>query len=238
MQNTDTKKQLHGPSTIEVEGKVYDRFHVHTHLIHIKEPLDPIFINLVKPRMQKGDWIAMSEKFLTISQGRVVHESAVKPRLLAKLIVKGVKKYEHDIGYSHPRKMQVAINQAGPVRMFFAALIGFTTRILLGRHGDFYRIAGNRISEIDGFNPHAIPPFNEFAMLGPENPRKNAQEIEDKFGIPTVIIDGNYINVEVLGMSSKVQVTKTEARLILLDNPMGQDDELTPIVIIRKVKEN
>ncbi len=220
---------------IVVDKKEYLRYPVQTHLIHIKESLDPIFKDLVKPHVKDGDWIAISEKFLTISQGRVIHESTINPGWLAKLIVKGVKKYPHDIGYSHPRKMQVAINQAGWLRMFFAMVIGGFTR-LLGRHGDFYRIAGNRISEIDGFNPHAIPPFNEFAMLGPADPPKDAQDIEDKFDIPTVIIDGNNINVEVLGMSSKVSVDEELAREVLLDNPMGQGDELTPIIIVREGK--
>jgi len=218
---------------ITVEGKKYSRLPIKSHLIHIKEDISPILENSVKPNMQKGDWIAISEKYITISQGRVVHRSAVKPGWLAKFIVLGVKKYPDDIGFAEPYKMQVAIWQAGWWRMFFAMIFGAITRVL-GRHGDFYRIAGNRISEIDGFNPHAIPPFNEFAMLGPANPPKDAQDIEDKYGIPTVIIDGNNINVEVLGVSKGVPVSKELARLILLDNPMGQNDEMTPIVIVRE----
>ncbi|MBD3329258.1 hypothetical protein GF357_02075 [Candidatus Dojkabacteria bacterium] len=221
------------PIPITIRNIAYNRYPVKTHLIHIKEPLEPLIKKYVAPKIKKGDWIAISEKFLTISQGRVIHESTVRPGLLAKLIVKGVKKYPEDIGYSHPRKMQVAINQAGWLRMFVAMIIGGITR-LLGRHGDFYRIAGNRISEIDGFNPHAIPPFNEFAMLGPNDPPEDAQEIENQFNIPTVIIDGNNINVEVLGMSKNVPVDKELAREILLDNPMGQGEELTPIIIVRK----
>jgi hypothetical protein len=49
-----------------------------------------------------------------------------------------------------------------------------------------------------------------------------------------VIIDGNNINVEVLGMSADMPVDKAEARLILLDNPMGQSDELTPFVVVHR----
>lgn len=218
---------------IVIDGVKYERIPVKTHLIHIKESIDPILRDKVQPLVKDGDWIAISEKFLTISQGRVIHESAVKPSLLAKIVVKGVKKYPNDIGYSHPRKMQVAINQAGALRIVFAMIIGGLTR-LTGRHGDFYRIAGNRISEIDGFNPSAIYPFNEYAMLGPNNPKEDAQKIEDSFNAPTVIIDGNNINVEILGMSKGVPVSKELARQILLDNPMGQGEELTPIIIIRK----
>lgn len=218
---------------IQVDQKTYKRIPVKTHLISIKEPLDKIFENDVKPQIKPGDFIAISEKVVTISQGRVVHISVVKPTMLAKLLVKGVKKYENDIGYSLPSKMQVAIWQAGYFRTLFAAIIGTLSR-LIGRHGDFYRLAGNRISEIDGFNPHAMPPFDEFAMIGPSEPDKYCQWVEDTFGIPTIVIDGNNINVEVLGMSKNVPVSKDQARLALIDNPMGQDDEMTPIMIVRE----
>lgn len=218
----------------EVSVGKFERIPVKTHLIHIKEDFLPVVEKYVKPLFHQGDFIALSEKVITICQGRVIHMSAVHPGLLAKLVVKGVKKYEFDIGYSHPAKMQVAIMQAGWWRIFFAMVIGSITRVL-GRHGDFYRIAGHRISEIDGFNPHAMSPFNEFAMLGPDKPSEFCQTIEDKFGIPAVIIDGNNINVEVLGLSKNVGYSKTEVREILLDNPMGQDDEMTPVVIIRKL---
>lgn len=220
---------------INVEGTSYQRLPIRTHLIGIKEPLLPVIDELVKPRFMPGDWLAISEKVVTISQGRVIHISEVKPSLLARLIVKGVKKYPHDIGYSHPAKMQVAIMQAGYPRMAAAMIFGSITR-LLGRHGDFYRIAGHHISEIDGFNPAAIPPFDQYAMLGPAEPDQYCQEIEDKLGVPAVIIDGNNINVEVLGASAELPVSRAQARLILLDNPMGQENELTPFILVRKVK--
>lgn len=219
--------------TVEINGKSYKRIPIKTHLIHIKEDLFPVLNKYLIPQIQPGDWIAISEKFITISEGRVIHISAVKPGLLAKFFMLGVKKYPDDIGFAEPHKIQVAIWQTGAIRFIFAMLIGTLTRIL-GRHGDFYRIAGNRISEIDGFNPHAVPPFNEFAMLGPANPDQTCNLIEEKFKIPTVIIDGNNINVEVLGMSKNIPVDKKTVREILLDNPMGQNDELTPIIIIRK----
>jgi hypothetical protein len=220
--------------TVVIQGISYNRYPIRTHLVKIKEPLLPFIENYVKPYFKKGDWVALSEKMVTITQGRVIHESQVKPGLLARLIVKGVKKYEDDIGYSHPRKMQVAIDQAGWLRVFAAMIIGSVTR-LFGRHGDFYRIAGHRISEIDGFNPAAIPPFNHYAMIGPRDPDKTCQTIEDALGIPSVIIDGNNINVEVLGKSDGVDLDKKTIRLILLDNPMGQGDEKTPIILVRKI---
>ncbi len=220
---------------IEVDGVIYQRFPIKTHLIRIKEDINPIFEQIKKKYFQEGNFLAISEKFIAISEGRLIHKSIIKPSGLAKLLVKGVKKYENDTGFSNPLKMQIAIMQAGYVRIFFAAVIGMITR-LLGRRGDFYRIAGNRISEIDGFDPATVKPFDEFATLGPENPQEVAQKIKDKFGMSTVIVDSNNINTEVLGKNFQIKYSSNRIRRILLDNPMCQGAELTPIILIRKKK--
>ena len=60
------------------------------------------------------------------------------------------------------------------------------------------------------------------------------QRLEDKLGLPNTIIDGNNIDVKIISVSSKLPVDKATARLILLDNPMGQDEEMTPIILVRE----
>ncbi len=55
---------------IKIDNNEYLRFPVATHLIHIKEDLSPIF-EVIKKKYKKGDWIAISEKFLTISEGEI-----------------------------------------------------------------------------------------------------------------------------------------------------------------------
>jgi hypothetical protein len=116
--------------------------------------------------------------------------------------------------------------------MFAAMVVGGTTR-LLGRRGDFYRVAGHRISEIDGFNPATVKPFDEFAMLGPEDPARAAADLAATAGCPVAVVDANNINVEVLGTSPGFPLDVATVREVLLDNPMGQGDERTPIVIVR-----
>jgi hypothetical protein len=219
------------PPPVQLDGCTWERALVQTHLIHIKEPLEPLLDAHVRPLLCEGDWVALSEKVVAISEGRVIHQSVVRPGPLAKLIVKGTRKYEHDVAFSDPRKMQVAIMQTGSARAAFAMVVGGVTK-LFGRHGDFYRIAGHRIAEIDGFNPDTVAPFNEFAMLGPADPDKACASYAAFLGHPVVIIDGNNINVEVLGMSDDMPVDRAAARLILLDNPMGQGEELTPFVVV------
>ena len=62
---------------------------------------------------------------------------------LARMIVKYVTKNDNgDIGYSHPKKMQVAIEEVGYPRMVAAVVGGGLSKFVLRRRGDFYRIAG------------------------------------------------------------------------------------------------
>jgi hypothetical protein len=212
----------------------YERIPVKTHLIHIKEPLEPVFDEYVKPIVEPGDWLAVSEKFVTISQGRVIHQSVVRPGWLARVLVKGVTKHPDDVGYSDPRKMQVAIMQAGWLRMLFAMIVGGLSRLILRRRGDFYRIAGHGVSEIDGFSPATVKPFDEFAMLSPSDPDGASAALAGYAGVPVAIVDANNINVEVLGTSPRFPVDRATVREVLLDNPLGQNDELTPIIVVRR----
>ena len=212
----------------------YERIPVKTHLLHIKEPLEPVFDEYVKPVVQPGDWLAVSEKFVTISQGRVVHSSVVRAGWLARMLVKGVTKHVDDVGWSDPRKMQVAIMQAGWWRMLTAGVLGTVSRFVLRRRGDFWRIAGHGVAEIDGFSPATVKPFDEFAMLSPSDPDGTAAAIAAHVGVPVAIVDANNINVEVLGTSAGFPVDAKVVRAALLDNPLGQNDELTPIIVLRR----
>ncbi len=217
-----------------VDGISYTRVLVRTHKIEFKEDLLALLKRYIAPEnFEAGDWIALSEKVVSVCQNNVRHISTVKAGWLAKLIVKGVKKYPDDIGFSRAEKMQVAVEMAGYGRMLCAVVLGAIGKIF-GIKGIFWIIAGNRVSEIDGFNPDAMYPYTEYAVLPPKDPEKVCREIEDKLGFPAVIIDGNNINVKIIAMSPKVPVGEKMARLILLDNPMGQDDEMTPFILIKK----
>ncbi len=228
-----------------VEGKVYERFPVKTHMIHIKEDISPI-LEYIAGESQKGDWIAISERFMTISEGRLLHESFLKPGWLAMTIYRairfnmGEKAFHHDPGHAIPKKLQACIFVAGWRRMFFALILGIPLTAIWKLFGKkkwwFYIIAGHRISEVDGSFTKETPPFNEFAKIYPENPEKTCNEIEKKFWIPAIITDSNNIDTEILGMSRGVPVSKDTAKKVLLDNPMGQGKEQTPIILVRARK--
>jgi hypothetical protein len=218
---------------VNVNNIIYERIPIKTHMITFGEDLIEIMEKYVVPQKKEGDFVAISEKVVSVCQNNVRHISDVKISWLAKFIVKGVKKYPNDVGFSMPEKMQTAIDISGYPRMILATILGGAGK-LFGLHGLFWIIAGNRVSEIDGFNPDAMYPYNEYVALPPKDPEKICNDIETKLNLPATIIDGNNINVEIISMSSNMPVDKKTARKILLDNPMGQDDELTPFILIRK----
>jgi hypothetical protein len=128
--------------------------------------------------------------------------------------------------------MQAAIDMAGYPRMIAATFFGAITRAV-GIRGVFWRIAG-RVSEIDGFNPDAMWPYSEYCVLPPIDPDGVGRTVEAELGVPTTIIDGNNIDVKIISTGPGLPVSKVAARLILLDNPMGQDDEMTPVILVRE----
>jgi hypothetical protein len=217
----------------EFNGVKYARLPIKTHKIDFGEDLAYLLEKYAKPQLKKGDWVAISEKVVSVCQNNVRHLSTVKAGWLAKLIVKGVKKYPNDIGFSRPEKMQVAVERSGHWRMILALILGALGRVF-GIHGIFWIVAGNRVSEIDGFNPDAMYPYTEYVMLPPDEPEKLVQGIAEKLGYPVAIVDGNNINVKVIAQSRLLPLDKKMIRLILLDNPLGQDQELTPFLIVRE----
>jgi hypothetical protein len=220
---------------IVVEGVEYMRYPIRmARLVGFGESLEGLLDEFVKPYFKEGDWLAISEKMFSISQNLVCHISTIKVTWLARLITKGVKKHKTMTAWSRPEKMQLAINIAGWWRIIPAAAFGAFGK-LIGQRGLFWVIAGHRVSEIDGMIPEDMYPYTEWAVLPPPHPQKDCQGIEDHTGMPAVTADANFINVKILGVSKGVGLSKRLTRLVLLDNPLGQGNKMTPFVLVRKV---
>ena len=129
--------------------------------------------------------------------------------------------------------MQLVINIAGLHRVLFASFVSAITKPF-GIRGLFYIICGNQVSEIDGFAPGTIPPYDQYAVLGPENPNKVCNELAEKFKIQCAIVDANNIDVAILGTSKNLNTSKDILRQSFIDNPIGQGLEQTPICIVRE----
>lgn len=233
-----TEPNAHRELYSTVNGIQYARYPVETPIVNIGDDLYKFIETYAVPYYQPGDIFCISSKIISIANKYVVHISEIKISPLAKLIVKFVKKWPNDYGYSLPQKMQVAINKVGYPRMILALIVG-TFMKLIGKPGYFYRVAGHNINAIDGFIPTAMKPFNEYAFLPPENGDGIADEIAKKFNMDTLIVDGNNIDNNIMGASENVRnnFAKKDLMEILKGNPQGQDDDgnITPIIIVRKV---
>lgn len=227
--------ELQPGKKIVVDGVSYERLAIKVpRLIEFGENLEDLLKEYVAPFYQKGDWIAISEKIISISQNLVRHTSTVKVSWLARFIQKGIKKHKNMMGWDVPEKIQIAIEEAGVWRIIPAMVLGVLGKAV-GLRGVFWIVAGHRISEIDGV-PNDAPPYNEWFVLPPPFPQKDCEKLEKATGIPCVTADANYIDVQILGISQGVGLDKKTVRRILLDNPLGQhtSSKMTPFVIVRK----
>ena len=108
---------------------------------------------------------------------------------------------------------------------------------IFGIKGVFYKIAGHEINGIDGFYMNSsFDLYHDLALLNPKNPDKVCDEIYEKFKINSMIVDANDFGVEILGKSHNLSSISNEfLSEIIKDNPAGQSDELTPLVLIKNV---
>jgi F420-0:gamma-glutamyl ligase-like protein len=217
---------------IDVDGKMYQRFPIKTHIISDKDDIIKVIKRYTNEHLQKDDKIFISEKIVAISQGRAFPIDEIKPSWWANTLSKFVHKSKYGIGLGSPWTMQLAIKEAGLARMLFSAAISGVTK-LFGFKGVFYKVVGKNINAIDGPCDYTLPPYNKYAKLGPKNPDKVARKISQAVGgNEIVIIDANDLGVEILGRSTS-SLDKEFCKKAFKDNPLGQTTEQTPVCIVR-----
>ncbi len=221
---------------INAGGKLWMRIPVRTKLILRGDSLEEAIsegLELAGVTPGKSDILFVSEKAVGASQGRyyLLDEGEVRPGRLAVFLSRHVTKTPAGIGLGMPETMQCAIDECGSMRILFAALVGAAGK-LLGRRGDFYRVAGARARSIDGPTPGTIPPFNRAVSLAPKDPVGVARALSARFGCGAAVVDINDLGGNILGAWPK----DTDKKLlveVLSDNPLGQGTEQTPAGILR-----
>ncbi|MBU3896268.1 F420-0--gamma-glutamyl ligase [Patescibacteria group bacterium] len=215
---------------IEIDGRSWERHPIKTHFITPEDKLEDIVQKYILPASKPGDVVALGQKIISILQNKIVYRKDVKVGFWARCLSKFAKKTPHGFSVGNPLKMQVAIDLAGLPRIFLAGLCSFVCK-LFGVSGVFYIVAGNQINQIDGFYGQAFPQYADMGILGPENCDKLCADLKEKYGLSFFVADVNDLGGNVLGKTPDLE----EEFLIkvLKDNPAGQSDEQTPIVIIR-----
>ncbi len=200
---------------------------VRTRLVAINDDLMSIVEHAVHGIARPGDVIAISETAVAIAQGEFVPAEYVRPSKLAYALSRRAGALAT---VNQPESLQLVIDQVGPWKVAFAAVAHVLGR-LRGRRGVFYEVMGEAITAIDGYTG-TLPPYERAIVFAPREPDACAQSIFERTGVACVIVDANDLEkAKVLGASGGV--CRENVERALLDNPHGNGDEQTPIVVLK-----
>ena len=169
--------------------------------------------------------IALAESAVAITQRRAVLPESVRPGFWARLISRFPAKHG---SLATPPAMQLAIQEAGLPRILLGCLAAAVGK-LIGRKGYFYLVAGRELALIDDI-AGTMWPYERHIVLGPKEPGKIVAAIKRACGAEAVIADVNDIKcVDILAATSKEAARAAGEALV--DNPFGNDDQQTPVVV-------
>lgn len=209
------------------ENVAYTRIPVRTHLITGRDDIVEVVAKYTGKVLKPRDVVVICESPVAISQGRAIPSARVRPGLMSRILCKFPKKHG---SLATPQAMQLAIREAGLARVLLGAAAGLVGK-LMRKPGYFFVVAGHGLATIDDV-AGTIPPYDECIVLGPKDPQKVAERIAERIGAQVVIADVNDLRkVDVLGITEGLKVE--EIKKALEDNPSGNDDEKTPIVVLR-----
>jgi hypothetical protein len=174
-----------------------------------------------------GDLIAVSETAVAIAQGEFVAAEHVRPSALAFAIAR---RADPMATISQPESIQLVIDRVGRWRVVYATLLQAMGR-LAGRRGAFYEVLGDAVAAVDGYTG-TMPPYERAIVFAPRDPSGVAESVAVRLGIACAVVDANDLGrAKVLGASRGVDAANVEAAL--LDNPHGNSDEQTPLVVLK-----
>jgi len=200
---------------------------VRTGLVHSGDDLLAIVSSAVTGIARAGDVIAVSETALAIAQGEYVAAEHVRPSRLAYTLSRRAGALAT---VNQPESMQLVIDHAGQAKVVWATVAHVVGRAL-GRRGAFYEVLGGALTAIDGYTG-TMPPFERAIVFAPREPHAFAQSVFGQTGIGCAVVDANDLEkAKVLGASLGVESALVER--CLLDNPHGNGDEQTPIVVLK-----
>lgn len=220
--------------SVLVNGVNYKRIPIKTHVIMPNESWIEALDKYLVSELESGDVVIIAESIVATMQGRAIKLAEVHPRFLARFLSNFVKKNPGGIGLRNPEMMEMAIQEAGTLRILKATVLSVLGK-LIGKSGIFYEVAGAAVRDIDGPDSYTIPPYNEYVVLAPKDPESLALKMSEHIGCQVLIVDINDLGQNILGNSGG-DISNKLAEEILADNPLGQTDEQTPLGIIRYLK--
>jgi hypothetical protein len=200
---------------------------VRTRLVRPGDDLVALVRDAVRGIARTGDVLAVSETAVAIAQGEFVPAEYVRPSRLAYALSRRAGPLAT---VNQPESLQLVIDAVGQWKVIYAAAMHVLGR-LRGKRGVFYEVMGEAITAIDGYTG-TMPPYERAIVLAPREPDAFSTAVFEATGAGCAVVDANDLEkAKVLGASPGVNRACVERAL--LDNPHGNGDEQTPIVVLK-----
>ena len=198
-----------------------------TPLVAPGDDLQAVVATAVRGIARPGDVIAVSESAVAIAQGELLGAEYVRPSVLAFAIAR---RADPMATISQPESIQLVIDRVGGARVAAATILQIFAR-LFGIRGVFYRMMGEAVTAFDGYTG-TMAPYEQAIVLAPRDPGGFARRLSDRLGVACAVVDVNDLEkAKVLGCSDGIDAVALEAAM--LDNPHGNSDEQTPVVLLK-----
>lgn len=200
---------------------------VHTKILTNKDNIVDAILEYAGKDITSRDIVCTAESVLAITQNRYVRPEELNVCWQARLMnrfVPGAGSMASIYG------MQAAMEEEGKWNMLYSFIVGAFSKIM-GKPGVFYARCrqASLIDDVTG----TMPPFDKCIVYGPANADRVCEDIKNATGAyGAVVADVNDLKrAAVLGKSSGIDPQRIAQ--ILIDNPFGNDNQKTPIVIIK-----
>ncbi len=215
------------------DGRKYDRYAIQTHFVQVGESQRDLVERYVRPLFQEGDVLSFGAKVMCMCVKSVKTRDEVKPGFWANLLWRFAGINHTGVGMHEPYKLQLVIDMVGLPRVLLATVLSAVTK-LFGIKGVFYKVCGKGVGGIDGFYTRSsFELYHQLALINPENADELCDELSKETGMPVVLMDANDLQRDQLGKSRDMPLSDEQLQDAMADNPSGQGDELTPLILIR-----
>lgn len=200
---------------------------IRTHLLTEGDTVTQMVQRYVTPHVKPGDIVTIGETPIAIMQGRFRHPTDIRPGWVAKRLCY---LFLPTSSLATACGLQALVDIVGPGRVLFAFLVGAIAKILR-KPGVFYQLAGEQARLIDDVTG-TLPPYDQFIVLGPDDPQRVVEQIRAETGIEAAIVDVNDLGAVKI-LAATANVSEPLLKQALQRNPAGNADEQTPVVLIR-----
>jgi F420-0:gamma-glutamyl ligase len=213
------------------EGRNYRRMLVRTPWFENPFDLAELIKESLGDHLRPGSTAFVCEKLAVVAEGRTVATSNVRVGRFARFASRHAQPTAGNLAQSIPERMQFVINQIGWTRTLLACAAAAVTRPFKLR-GAFFVVAGREARDLDGMHPPydgtLLPPFT------PREASRLVNRLAAEVGTPVAIVDINDKGGRVRAVSPG-GLPMEDLYRALSDNPMGHNDQSTPIGVVHEL---